>query len=377
MGAAVTPHTQVYTGDAAAVLGLLPAETIQTCITSPPYYGLRDYGADGQIGNEESPAAYVGRLVGVFRAVRRVLVPGGTLWLNLGDSYARSPKKGRHKAGQNGKHERAVRSGGGRACSFTGAGCKEGDLLGIPWMVATALRDDGWHLRSEVIWHKTNPMTESAHDRLTRAHEQVFLLAKSRAYYFDDVAIMEPTTDGKGTRQKRDVWTVGTANYKGAHFAVYPEKLIEPMIEASTSPNGECDGCGKPLARIVRRHRIPTRPGLMTKIASQGGLVTGNRDPGRHVTTVETIGFDSGCGCMAGTRPSCVLDPFLGSGTTAVVANRLGRNCVGIELNPKYAEMAVERIANAARPDGGGKGRPRHRKGGANRQVGLGASGRD
>jgi DNA modification methylase len=342
------PKTEVYAGDAASILGLLPERSVQTCITSPPYYGLRDYGVEGQIGNEDTPEQYADRLVRVFRGVRRILRDDGTLWLNLGDSYARNPKKGQHKPGDSGKQAYVYDNGGGRASStFCGKGFREKSLIGIPWRVAFALMADGWILRNEVIWHKPNGMTEAAHDRITRAHEQVFLFSKSPDYYFDDVAIMEPTTDGKAMRQKRDVWTIPVARFKGAHFAVFPDRLVEPMVLSSTSPNGACAGCGLPCGRVVSRARVPTRPGLMTKVTGNGSK-EGNRDPGRHVTTVVTLGFDSGCSCMAGTSPHVVLDPFLGSGTTAVVANRLGRDCIGIELNADYAEMARRRIGEAA-----------------------------
>jgi DNA modification methylase len=348
-------YSSVITGKAEEVCAALPPEFIQTCICSPPYFQLRDYDHLEQIGNEDTPQQYADRLVQVFRGVRRCLRSDGTLWLNLGDTYARSPKKGRHRKGQSGKQDYAVASSPGGSNGVAGRFCDPKtppkSLIGIPWRVAFALMDDGWILRNEVIWNKTNGMTESAHDRLTRAHEQVFLFAKSPDYYFDDYAIMEPTTDGKAMRQKRDVWTLGTANYKGAHFAVFPEKLIEPMILSATSEGGECDECGCPAVRQVERRRVPTRPGMLTKVAGTSGKTSGNRDPGRHITTVASLGFRGGCSCgLDSSRPQIVLDPFLGSGTTAVVANRLGRSCIGIEINPTYAKMAEERIRLAQAP---------------------------
>jgi len=270
---------KIYQGDCLEVLPTLPAGIVQTCVTSPPYYGLRDYGVDGQIGLEQTPDEYIARLVAVFREVRRVLKDDGTLWLNLGDSY------------------------GGK------------DLLMIPARVALALQADGWYLRSEIIWHKPNPMPESVKDRPTKAHEMIYLLAKSAKYYYDADAVREPhvstperyarekerykergkylavTQGGKDTvfsnelnplgRNRRDVWTVATRPYKGAHFATFPPALIEPCILA---------------------------------------------------------------GSAAGDT---VLDPFNGSGTTGAVAVTHGRDYIGIELNAEYIELAHQRIAQA------------------------------
>lgn len=340
------PISVVYNEDASAILSVLPDKMFQTCITSPPYFQLRDYGHPGQIGGEKKIEEYVGRLVDVFSRVKRVLRDDGTLWLNLGDTYARSPSKGRHAAGQSGKHEGAVAKGGARASGFVSANCPEKSLIGVPWRVALALMDDGWVLRNEVIWHKPNGMTEAAHDRLTRAHEQVFLFSKSQSYYFDDVSIMEPTSDGSGMRQKRDVWTVPVARCKEAHFAVYPERLIEPMIASSTG-KAECEKCGEQLRPVVKRNRIPTRPGSATKTTGNGER-EGNRDRERHITHVEVLGIGTSCDCFGGSIPQNVLDPFLGSGTTAIVANRMGRSCVGIEISPEYAALANRRIMDAA-----------------------------
>jgi len=275
----------------------------QTCVTSPPYYGLRDYGHDGQIGLEETPEQYIAAMVEVFRCVRDVLEDDGTLWLNIGDSYCGTGDKGNwvDPKNPNGRN--------GQAVSKTKkiAGYKSKDLIGIPWMLAFALRADGWYLRQDIIWHKTNPMPESVQDRCTKAHEYIFLLSKSQKYHYDHESIKEPlkgepevrdkNAEGyqadyakgdrfsKGERvfgadgmaNKRSVWTVPTKPYKGAHFAVFPPELIEPCIMAG---------------------------------APRGGIV---------------------------------LDPFMGSGTTAQVAQNLGRKYLGCELNKEYAPLQAER----------------------------------
>ena len=282
----------IYTGDALDVLRGLPDGSVNCCVTSPPYYALRDYGMDGQIGRESSPKEYVSRLTEVFAEVRRVLRPDGTLWLNLGDTYA-------------GRGEEEI---------------KPKDLIGIPWMAAFALRDDGWYLRNDIIWMKENPMPESVKDRCTRCHEHIFLFSKSKQYFFDYKAISEPVTEstkerlkrgiagsnkygapipgqpkvqtinlprGHGTisdgdihplRSKRDVWIVNTVPFKGGHYAAYPPKLVESCILA---------------------------------------------------------------GCPVG---GVVLDPFMGSGTTGMVAKQLDRHYVGIEINPEFAALAEARI---------------------------------
>ena len=298
----------ILTGDALEQLRHLPPESVHTCVTSPPYYNLRDYGAAGQIGNEASVEEYLQSLVSVFREVRRVLRADGTLWVNMGDSYAtrsgsQPPTNTRNSCGHTAKH--------------TPRGYKYKDLIGVPWQLAFALRADGWYLRQDIIWNKSNCMPESVRDRCTKSHEYFFLLSKSERYYFDAAAISEPVISTKGNartfrgggaytggrahdnsaqvereshgnrenqtgrRNKRDVWTVSTNGFRGAHFAVFPEKLIEPCILA-----------GSPL----------------------GGTV---------------------------------LDPFAGSGTTGVVAKRLRRDFIGCEINPDYAQMAADRIAAA------------------------------
>lgn len=318
----------------------IPAGSVHCVITSLPYWGLRDYGADGQIGQEETAADYVSRMVAVFAAVRRILRDDGTLWLNLGDTYRR------------------------------------GQLCGIPWRVAFALQGDGWRLRQDVIWHKPNPMPSSVRDRCTTAHEYLFMLAKSPRYFFDATAIREPQSgpiqrrnfgnaaaraigkgmsgnEGRGIawsdtgfRNRRSVWKLPTRAYRGAHFAVMPQALVEPCILSGTSSDGCCASCGAPRTRTVSRERVATRPGKDTK-ATGNAAREGNRDPLRHITRTETIGWKPSCQCNAARIPCTVFDPFAGSGTTLAVAAQLGRSGLGCELNPDYIALAHERISEA------------------------------
>ena len=327
-------------GDCLEVMRRMPDGIVHTCVTSPPYFGLRDYGHAGQIGLEETPAAFVAKLVEVFREVRRLLRDDGTLWLNLGDSYAGSwGAQSRETAGKHAPNISAISANqviaAQRKASKTGSvpagsGLKPKDLMGIPWRVAFALQEDGWYLRQDIIWHKPNPMPESVLDRCTKAHEYIFLLSKSPSYYCDMGAIAEranglaeaprnrwdradydvpgqkpqkrasrsgnterkprPGIPGDSrhqqgsvpwegaTRNKRSVWTVATTPYKGAHFATFPTDLIEPCVLAG---------------------------------APAGGVA---------------------------------LDPFFGSGTTGQVAQQLGRGFIGIEINEAYEKLQAERL---------------------------------
>ena len=316
----------ILIGDVRQRLAELPDQSVQCVVTSPPYWGLRDYGNDGQLGLESTPEAYVENMVAVFREVRRVLADDGVCWLNLGDSYKPSgngsTKKGfneRYFGQEFANNKQGADAGHLDRSKFKAEGLKPKDLVGIPWRVAFALQADGWWLRQDIIWHKPNPMPESVTDRCTKAHEYLFMLTKSSRYYFDHEAIREVgamkagdsagskqrdtrETHGLGggndglnkakqkladelaekgynTRNRRSVWTIATKPFKGAHFAVMPEALCEPPILASSR---------------------------------EGDLV---------------------------------LDPFTGSGTVAVVALRHGRNFVGIELNPEYAKIAEARIS--------------------------------
>ena len=218
----------VYQGDAYQVLKQLPSALCQTAVTSPPYWGLRDYGAQGQIGSEEKLEEYIANLVRVFSELKRVLKPDGTLWLNLGDSYTSGGRKWRAPDKKNPARAMPYRAP-------TPDGLKPKDLIGVPWRVAFALQQDGWYVRSEIIWHKPNPHPESVKDRPTRAHETIFLLTKSERYYYDYQAIQEPASNGE-KRNKRSVWTVATEPLKEAHFATFPTKLIEPCILAGSRP---------------------------------------------------------------------------------------------------------------------------------------------
>lgn len=327
---------QIITGEATEALRLLPSGCCSTCVTSPPYYRLRNYGEAGQIGLEETPEEYTRRLVEVFREVRRVLKDDGTLWMNIGDSYAASGK-GRNRDGRFNEKAENIQSSGQRKSKIRrtceGNGLKRKDLIGIPWLLAFALRADGWYLRSDIIWQKPNAMPESVKDHPTRAHEYIFLLSKSEYYHYDAEAVKEPAVGfynaapagskgtGKpnarrrgntktfrggnaythnqaaensasvereshglvqnetGTRNRRTVWTIATRPYKGAHFATFPEELVRPCV-------------------------------------------------------------------LAGSRPGdTVLDPFCGSGTTGAVAIQEGRDFIGIDINPEYCTMSEQRIS--------------------------------
>jgi DNA modification methylase len=325
--------TELHLGDCRQILQVLPAQSVNCCVTSPPYFGLRDYGMANQIGLEQTHDAYVAELVAVFREVRRVLRDDGTLWLNLGDSYCsiggehtgrKDNQQGvgagnRQWKGGSGRADKVVKSDGLSRRNRDGTkapGLKPKDLIGIPWRVAFALQADGWWLRQDIIWHKPNPMPESVTDRCTKAHEYIFLLSKSARYWYDAEAIKSPSVSaaprgganafrGQGHfrnsdggpanrngrdmasigrsehRNRRSVWTVATQPYKGAHFATFPPKLVEPCILA---------------------------------------------------------------GCPVG---GTVLDPFSGSGTTGQVAINHHRSYIGCELNPDYHRLANQRLNGA------------------------------
>ena len=439
----------IVVGDCLDVMAALPDGIFQTCVTSPPYWGLRDYGLPSQVwggdagcehewgayirpgmsggtasakvqikgqdnfqivpdseqafcqhcnawrgslGLEPTPELYVQHLVDIFREVRRVLRDDGTLWLNMGDSYAQGGKRAT-KAELEADAQRASKKnyptqafagykGWDRSAGTAVGGLKVKDLCGIPWRLAFALQADGWWLRSDIIWEKPNCMPESVRDRPTKAHEYVFLLAKSKSYYYDQDAIREPSVypndtrkpyapgqvdargnghdrgggqyqerDG-GKRNKRTVWTIATQPYSGAHFATFPPALIEPCIKAGSSERGACPECGKAWERVVERKRL-SRP----ELSPDDPRYRPNRYKGKHeavkgemgadcgYTTSTTIGWQPACKCNAGDPvPQLVLDPFIGAGTTGLVAEQLGRDWFGIELSPEYVEMALERI---------------------------------
>ena len=453
---------RILQGDCREMLRTLPDESVHCVVTSPPYWGLRDYGVAGQLGMEPTLGEHIDTMVDVFREVRRVLRKDGTLWLNYGDCYATSPNgrsaadtkaagnddrtfrdkpfstvgaiydpeggsKGGGVRGQNkgnangipkgrivaakrltaGQERDDVDVGGWGArddgLRWRGGGfLKPKDLCGIPWRLAIALQDDGWWLRQDIIWSKPNPMPESISDRCTKSHEYLFLLTKSPRYYFDQEAILEdasPNTHarlsqdvqaqvgserahaggktngnmkavgrklaaaGSGTknnesmdaalaimpikRNPRSVWTVPTEAFKEAHFATFPPALIEPCILAGC-PHRCCGACGAPW---VRQTSVSySNPGNRN---TNGPRSTERRHetagfPVRLEKHTETLGFAPSCQCSAGIAPGVTLDPFGGSGTTGMVADRLGRSAMLIELNPEYADMARRRIQGDA-----------------------------
>lgn len=442
---------QLLQGDSLEVLKTLPDCSVHCCVTSPPYWGLRDYGVDGQIGLEDTLAEFIDKLVAVFREVRRVLRDDGTCWVNMGDAYCTNPRGNREGDVSTssltnpkrqdklwGKHK--YRNAAREPRNIAAGNLKNKDLIGQPWALAFALRADGWWLRQDIIWHKPNPMPESNRDRCSKAHEYIFLLTKSARYYYDQEAIVEPVSAathrrlaqnveaqigsdrahagkksngpmkavgrkaGKvgreknnasmdaaltimpDTRNKRsvwgaleevvamlvrhradkkvndrqlrawaleelstlfpgksDVWAVATKGYKGAHFATFPPKLIEPCILAGC-PNRCCGKCGAPWVREIAVSY--DNPGNRT---TNGPRSVANRKQTagfeqRLEKRVKTLGFNPTCECEAEPKGGTVLDPFNGSGTTGQVALEHGCNYIGIELNPEYLELARNRL---------------------------------
>jgi DNA modification methylase len=344
----------------------------------------------GELGAEPTPELYVAHLVEVFREVRRVLHPSGTLWLNLGDSYCGSGR-GRLSDGSHAScgDMQATNVGTTEGAMFpppVPPGLKPKDLCGIPWQVAFALRADGWYLRSEIIWAKNNPMPESVTDRPTRAHEQVFLLAKEARYFFDQEAVREPHQPGsqeraaygfKGSAERneqmaeahhgkgfmrnggeptqfnsagrniRSVWTINTHSFPGAHFATFPPALAERCIRAGTSERGCCPGCGAPWARVVERVEAEvTNPRRFSKAGNDDRQDTLRLYKER---VSQQNGWAQTCPCPPHDPVPCtVLDCFGGSGTTGMVADRLGRDAILIDLNPDYTGMAEARVTKDA-----------------------------
>jgi DNA modification methylase len=363
----------------------------------------------GELGSEPTPELYVTHLVDVFAEVHRVLRDDGTLWLNIGDTYSggtrdsKSFRRDRAEVNQvparNGSmgKQSGIANYPAATPNRSGCGIPPKNLVGIPWRVAFALQSWGWYLRSECIWHKPNAMPHSVKDRPSTNHEQVFLLTKRPRYFYDHVAVQEPVTGGahqrgngvhrksspagrgirsndsfsaavRGlveTRNLRTVWRIPSQPYKGAHFATFPPRLVEPCIKAGTSERGCCPACGTPWRRLTTRERVATRPGRDSKVYaaadsgeardlrhnSHNAAVVGNRDPLRHITRIVTTGWQQSCQCEpAEPVPAIVLDLFFGSGTVGVTAEYLGRNWIGIELNPEYPDQARERIAAGYRP---------------------------
>ena len=372
---------EVIQGDVREVLKTLDDESVQCVVTSPPYWGLRDYGVDDQLGLEETPEKYVENMVSVFQEVKRVLRKDGTVWLNLGDSYAGSNSTKdavidkdslSYKAGH-------FRGGVSKSVNSKVEGLKPKDLVGIPWRVALALQADGWYLRSDIIWNKPNPMPESVADRPTKSNEYIFLLTKSAKYFYDYEAIKEKgeypagTKAAKGSakrystdlvnsrppeykvydglRNKRSVWKITTKPYKEAHFATFPEELPEICIKAGTSKAGCCAECGEPYKRIVEKTYPLNQKQHLTKEKnhsanpkwiSHNATKTGSV-PSYEKPDITTIGWEPKCDCNADKVPCVVLDIFAGSGTTLRVASKLGRKGIGIELNPEYIKILKKR----------------------------------
>jgi len=431
-------------GDCREVLYRMIAEgvKVQMCVTSPPYWGLRDYGTgtweggdgsdcghekdrtigiasstleggkattnhqreasyrhtcakcgarrvDSQLGLESTVEEYVQNMVEVFRLVRDVLADDGSLWLNLGDSYASTPglKVNHPQQSRNGpqgvvgprdQHPSASRANLSAYKEY--AGLKPKDLCGIPWRVAFALQADGWYLRQDIIWHKPNPMPESVTDRPTKSHEYLFLLTKGPRYFYDATAVLEPSTNrasgnvntnafaivdpkrgatranlhkipARETRNRRTVWTIPTSPFPGAHFATFPPKLVEPCILAGTSEKGHCPECGARWVRVVEREQSPfddTRtPGRHTPVGS--GKLSGTKmQEWLDAHPTKTTGWRPTCSHNRKPVPDVCLDPFLGTGTVAEVAQHLGRSWIGIDLNPSYTPMQQRRTAQMA-----------------------------
>ncbi len=372
----------------------------------------------GDLGLEPTPDLYVEHLVAIFHEARHVLRDDGTFWLNIADSYARDSHKGQHKPGDSGKQAYLYDRGGGRASACVALGeLKAKDLIGIPWMLAFALRADGWYLRSDIIWHKPNTMPESVRDRCTKSHEYIFLLTKKGKYFFDHEAIKVPAKNAgtnvslgkksfskgqaagagvapsgnglsetytvKDRKNLRDVWSIDedeyeqflrwkemndsnnltdvwhitTKPFKGAHFATMPPDLVETCILAGTSAKGVCLACNAPWVRETERESAPEEV-MTNRAAPTDGLIrSGQRVGGkmfgsgqklqdwRNEHPTKTLGWSPSCHCpVADSISATVLDPFGGSGTTALVANRLGRNAILIEIKPDYAKLAYDRL---------------------------------
>jgi len=430
----------IYGGDCRTVLSELPADSVDCVVTSPPYWGLRDYGTatwvdgdegcdhkqatarndggrvniggfhgsaredsdkgamnfrdtcgkcgatriDSQLGLERTPEEYVANMVEVFREVRRVLKPSGTCWLNLGDSYfgtGRGPSNDHKPAGL---HSNVTERGEFPMKGiYTHDTLKGKDLVGIPWRVAFALQADGWYLRSDIIWSKPNPMPESVTDRPTKSHEYLFLLTKSARYYFDADAVREsaiyegvtvkasnPDTAKNGAKGKygatafgftqhdttvsgrniRSVWNIATRPYPGAHFAVFPPELPERCIKAGSSERGVCGICGAPFQRItVRVTHFAGGSGKAGRTVNASGKWAGIQY-GKNlklgpVNSIETTGWERTCPHDTEPHPAVVLDPFGGSGTVGMVANRLSRRAILIDLNPEYLKQQMTRNA--------------------------------
>lgn len=362
---------RIINADVMDGLRQLPDESVHCCVTSPPYWQLRDYQFEGQIGLEPNIEAHVAKMVEVFAEVRRVLRKDGVLFLNYGDMYANDGKwggstGGKHAAGNHGK------TGIGRQKKHTGL--KPKDLVMMPERVALALQADGWWVRDRIIWHKPNPMPSSTDDRCTPSYEIVWHLTKASRYYWDAVAISEPAASARTragfndrwdaapspmTRNRRNVWTIATEPYREAHFATMPTELARLCIAAGSSEHGCCSACGAPWQRITETSYV--NPGNRTTNGSRS-IERRHETAGfaqRLEKCVGTIGWQPSCECFIDDKgaippdavPCTVLDPFGGAGTTGLVADRLQRNAILIEGSAKYVEEHIRpRISRADGP---------------------------
>jgi len=373
-------NIDIYIGNCLETLQKMDDQSVNTCITSPPYWGLRDYnGEEEQLGLEDTPELFVDNLVKVFREVKRVLKDDGTVWLNLGDTYSshKDCKSTAQSLAKGTQAEVAHVIDKGRSVSrntkkLKQAGLKNKDLIGIPWRVALALQADGWYLRQDIIWHKPNPMPESVKDRCTKSHEYIFLLSKNVKYYFDYEAIKEDAVGNSPNnkkphkhqgqpfsrtkenlvniqavekRNKRSVWTVTTKPFKGAHFATFPMDLIEPCVLAGC-PEKICSSCSKPYERVMQKPK-PLKVKRGRRAGTDDRLIGGVLDKYNKENPPIDLGLQKQCDCNTNeTKAGTVLDPFGGSGTTAIVANKHNRNAVMCELNKEYIDIAKERINN-------------------------------
>jgi DNA modification methylase len=372
---------QIIHDDVIDGLKQIPDQAVQCVVTSPPYWGLRDYGVEGQIGLEKTPEEFIQKMVEVFREVKRVLRDDGTVWLNLGDGYNANTG-----AGFNGN--KRLDDANRDTVMDRPSWLKPKDLVGMPWRVAFALQADGWYLRSDIIWSKPNPMPESVTDRPTKSHEYIFLLTKKPRYYYDADAVREPQLEatfkraeyaagkvikksdsndfkigGAGNKQggfnsylfdkglkpdprgrnRRTVWEIATQPFPGSHFATFPEALVEPCIKAGTSERGCCSVCGAPWKRVVEKD-VPEKRG--SEHRSDGYLNPSRiaRFKNDENPKINTIGWKPSCSCNADAVPCIVLDPFGGSGTVGKVARDLNRKAILIELNAEYIKIAKERL---------------------------------
>jgi DNA modification methylase len=427
--------TRIIKGHAIDALKSLPDESVHLCVTSPPYFTLRNYGTPpqvwgdgwvGELGQEPTPEMFVGHLVEVFDAFRPALRDDGSLWVNLGDGYSAGGRGGNSKPSDT-FHGHSYREEMAGVRKISPPGLKPKDLVGTPAMFKFAMRDDGWYLRSEIPWIKRNCMPSSVTDRPGVSHEWWYGFSKSPRYFWDVTATRTPQATlgrrhegksgyraehpSKGGIKERQLYPDGKARRTGdwffdsldveveaareylehlerirdggqgllsgpdgdplalvvnvtsnreAHYAGFPEKLVEPLILAGTSGHGCCAECQAPWARVVDRERVATRPGKDSKVyeapggspySKHNGAIVGNRDPKRHCTVVHTRGWEPSCSCDTDeVAPAVILDPFFGSGTTGKVANRLGRSCIGIELGDGYVGIAERRVGEEAMP---------------------------